>query len=1077
MTKHQNQVMEALKARLATLEADPQSDCQKKIDVINELARTSRNVDAVKSQIWGQRAYQLATNLEPAYQSGILHSLVNLGLANYYLGQYDLALRYSLDALTMAEALPMPDQRPTIFHTIGSVYYDLGDYPSAMQYFHLEYEAAQQLHSPLGEAKALNALGLICDATKTHARALEFYQQSHALYQAHNDTGGIIMVLTNKALAYINLQDYAAALAEGLKTIELCRAQDDDRGEVYGLGVTGVAYFELEEYDQALRYFQQALAKATALGLKMLEATALKEIGKVYHRQSALDPALHHLQQALKIATDIDAKSEVFACHQRLAEVYEQQGNLRKALHHYKLYHKVEREVFNEEADKKVKNLQILHDTERAKREAELTRQKNIALEQEIAERRRAELDAQRRSEALLVLAEVGREISSTLDLSTVLERIARRAKHLLRADTIAIFLRHPDQATFRPTFILGHEADAIRAWRVTLGQGIMGHIAKTGVAEIINDTVQDPRAVHIPNTARPRAHTEAMMCVPLQVQAYIIGLITMWRNPQVEPFTDHDLNFLIGLSQQAAIAIENARLFEEARQAKEEAEAANRAKSTFLANMSHELRTPLNAILGFSELMMRKSLDGKTGLNPEQTGNLRTIMRSGEHLLGLINDVLELSKIEAGHIALQPEVFDLPYMLLGLEEMFRMRAETKGLYLDFDYETNGPAANVPRYIQADQGKLRQILINLLGNAIKFTHRGGITLQVAGALENAASSTCRLHFAVEDTGVGIAQDEFDTIFDMFVQTASGRASRQGTGLGLPISRSYVHLMGGEIIVHSQVGQGTCFEFDIPVMLADAPDVSSKAEARRVVGLDPDNCTAPDGSPFRLLIVEDEPANRALLTKLLISLGDPPTGFEIRSASDGPEAIEVWETWHPHLIWMDVRMSKMNGYETTQRIKAACQPNVNRPDINRPDACPVIIALTASALEEEREAALAAGCDDFISKPFHEAEIFAALSRHLHVAFVYETPQESNPDEINLLRSQEALIAALKKIPTAWHEEFRQAVIRADIEEIILLIERITPQQPVLAKTLNELTERFDYQKLLELIRDAQETRD
>jgi CheY-like chemotaxis protein len=486
--------------------------------------------------------------------------------------------------------------------------------------------------------------------------------------------------------------------------------------------------------------------------------------------------------------------------------------------------------------------------------------------------------------------------------------------------------------------------------------------------------------------------------------------------------------------------------------EARRAAETANRAKSTFLANMSHELRTPLNAILGYSQLMARDP-----HITPTQQAHLETIGRSGEHLLGLIDNVLTMSKIEAGRTTLQENAFDLHRQLHGVQEMFQMRADAKGLTLLLDI-----APGVPHYVYGDEGKLRQVLMNLFSNAVKFTEEGGVTLRVGCQRQDSqaadatlnASVPITLSIEVEDTGTGIVPAEMDTLFDPFIQTTSGQQSQEGTGLGLPITRQFVNLMGGELSVNSIVGQGTIFHVQIPVALATADAVAALdlQPQRRVTGIEPDQ-TAPDGGPFRLLVVEDNTSSRELLIKLLT-----PFGFEMRSAVNGEEGVEMWQTWQPHLVWMDMRMPVMDGYEATRQIKTRAEAT-DRPAI--------VVALTASAFEEDREAILAAGCDDFVSKPFREHDIFDTLYVHLGVRFIYETVTPAF-DEAAIVSLPE-LRAAIETLPAAWAADLYQAIATLDINQILELIETVRQQAPDLADTLAQWAHDFDYEKMMTLI--------
>ncbi|MGD0952592.1 MAG: response regulator [Methanotrichaceae archaeon] len=472
-------------------------------------------------------------------------------------------------------------------------------------------------------------------------------------------------------------------------------------------------------------------------------------------------------------------------------------------------------------------------------------------------------------------------------------------------------------------------------------------------------------------------------------------------------------------------------------RMARESAEAANRAKSIFLANMSHEFRTPLNAIIGFSELMARDP-----NISAEQRENLAIVNRSGAHLLTLINDVLNIAKIESGRMTLQEQAFDLYRLLDDLVDMFLLRAAEKGLKLVIDQ-----APEIPRYVNADEGKLRQVLINLLGNAVKFTNTGSIRLCI-GRIEKPDISGCILQFEVQDTGPGISSDDPESIFEPFVQSSVRDKSKEGTGLGLAISRQFVRLMGGDLTVASQVGKGSSFKFDIIAHPVDEAGLVSlqKAIKPRAVSLE-------SGQPtHRLLVVEDREESRLLLVKLLTQLG-----FEVRTANNGLDAINVWQDWQPHLIFMDMRMPVMDGHEATKRIKATTQGQAT-----------VIVALTASVFDEQRAMVLSEGCDDFVRKPFSQEEIVNVVTKYLGARFLYEQIGDQPPKAT----SQPHAELSFEGMATEWIASLRQAAMEADSSKIMSLAEKIYEHKPTLASALTDLAKNFDHDKILDAIEGA-----
>ncbi len=464
-------------------------------------------------------------------------------------------------------------------------------------------------------------------------------------------------------------------------------------------------------------------------------------------------------------------------------------------------------------------------------------------------------------------------------------------------------------------------------------------------------------------------------------------------------------------------------------RAAKEAAESANLAKSTFLARMSHELRTPLNAILGYTQLM---SLD--RGTPPQHVESLEIVGRSGEHLLALINDVLDMSKIEAGQVELNESTFDLHRLLEDLEDLFRVSVSEKGLQLVFERQ-----ADLPTLVSTDEGKLRQVLINLLGNATKFTVEGRIVLRARARhdVEN-----LRLYFEVEDTGPGISEDDLVELFDPFVQIEHKGGAQEGTGLGLPISRQFVRIMGGEITVDSELGSGSTFKFDIATGVGESIVHPASPPARRVLGLE-------DGQiPRRILAVDDQPENVQLLQAILERIG-----FEVRVATNGKEAVDVWADWEPHLIWMDIRMPVMDGLEATRRIKASPQGQST-----------VIAALTASVFEEERAEILATGCDDFVRKPFTETEILDVIERHLGVKFVYD--ESGVPPQLGL--GDQVFGEQIAKLPPLWMNEMHGAAAQADTEVATTLLGRIEGDHPEIFRTLTTLVGEFRFAEIMAL---------
>jgi CheY-like chemotaxis protein len=393
------------------------------------------------------------------------------------------------------------------------------------------------------------------------------------------------------------------------------------------------------------------------------------------------------------------------------------------------------------------------------------------------------------------------------------------------------------------------------------------------------------------------------------------------------------------------------------------------------------------------------------------------------------------MSKIEAGRTTLNPSTFDLPVLLKDLEMMFRVRTDEKKL--SFSVEMIG---DVPQYIVSDINKLRQVFINVLGNAVKFTEQGGIGVRVRADREGTNGPCLRVE--VEDTGPGISPDDQDKLFRHFEQTKTGQQTGTGTGLGLAISQEFIRLMGGAITVTSQVGKGSVFVIQLPLKEGEAQAVQTRGKPRHVLRLQPGQAQC------RVLIADDIEDNRQLLAQLLA-----PLGFEIRLATNGVEAVQEFERWRPHLILMDFRMPVMDGHEAIRRI---------RPMAGGRE--PKIIAVTASAMEENRQALMEIGADDFISKPFREAELLQKMHDHLGLEYVYaDEPTAAAPEEAADLTPE-----SLASLPKHLIHLMREAVIGADLDQLLARIQEVEVLAPEMARELRCLAEHFEYEKLLGL---------
>jgi len=659
----------------------------------------------------------------------------------------------------------------------------------------------------------------------------------------------------------------------------------------------------------------------------------------------------------------------------------------------------------------------------------------------------------------------------STLDIEQVLRSITQDIRNTLQCDRVGIFRFNAD---WSGQFV----AESVgKGWR-----SLISHTSKSieGDRCFVNLYNREPQrftdTYFQNNRSRRYDHSTSYFCVPdieqagfntcyldllrqFQASAYLTvplftetqlwGLLACYQNGSPRFWTDSEIHFVLEIGEQLGITLQQAKLLasaqrqsQELAQAKDLAEAANEAKSEFLAKMTHELRTPLNAILGFSQILQQDET-----LNPGVQDYINIIHSSGEHLLRLINDVLDMSQLESGQIKLYPKQFNLSHFLNSLTKIIEARAIAKGL--TFQLILADPPSAI---LQTDEGKLWQVLINLLDNSIKFTNSGTITLRV--------SFPSHVRFEVEDTGIGMDSEVLSTLFNPF----SNAPSQDGTGLGLALSQRLVNLMGGHIEVRSQINQGSRFSFEIPLILDQSLNTSEPNCSSAVIGL------APNQPNYRILVVEDRWASRQHLVNLLQSVG-----FQVREVTQSQDVIPLWETWFPHVILMDIHSPAIESQTIAETIRSTSKGEET-----------VLIALIPQFTFNRTSDLSAAGWDDYMKQPIQEETVWKKMAKHLGVCYQYAqeltspqiapelTPLSTIEDRhsdanSNFENGSDRLQQKLSQMPPDWIDRVSQAARRGSDVELLDLIQSLPSQDQDVADILERWSNNFQFDQILELV--------
>ncbi|MCH7973397.1 MAG: tetratricopeptide repeat protein [Bacteroidetes bacterium] len=1008
---------------------------------------------------------------------GTTDALNNIGIIYAEQGDYASAIDYYTRSLTIREEIGYKKGVAASLNNIGLIYKDQGDYANAIDYYTRSLTIREEIGDKKGIASSLNNIGNIYKNQGNYSSAIAYSNRSltiaqevgaaketrdasNALYEVYKITGKNRKALKMYEL-YIETRDSILSEKNQREVIRQGYKYEYDKQTI----VDSVAYVEVQKAQET-----KQIALIGGLVLLIVFSGIMYNRFRVTQRQkSLLSESENRLKTLFEMANDsvfILQNNIIIDCNKKMLEMIGGSKEELIGMNPVELAPKFQpdgrlsAEAIQLDIDNTLAGNSLFFEWQSKRLNGELFfsevsatmislegKQSILVTVRDVSQQKEyAEILEAQKTEAELLnkVTEIASE-SETFEIS--LKKCLNSICSSTQWPIGHVYIPSSEnEEVLTPTRIWDLSDEVLiptRIWYLAdekafdkfrevtektafkKGEGLPGRIWESGQPAWIFNVHKDKNFPR--NKLVKDLGVKGAFGFPIMIKDELVAICEFFTTYEMEP-NERWLKTMKSVGEQIGRVFERKKMESELKKSKEIAEAATQAKSQFLANMSHEIRTPLNAVLGFSQILKKDSL-----LNKGQKDKINIISSSGEHLLALINDILDLSKIEAGKITYDPSKFNLHLLLDNIYNMISVKIAKKSITLKFNL-----AEDLPQFIESDEKKLRQVLLNLLGNASKFTTVGGITLNAS--ITYLKDEKPLLNISVTDTGTGVPEEDVEKIFGVFEQSVNGKKNVEGTGLGLNISQSFIKLLDGEITVESVVGKGSTFQFSIPISIVTSEEVAVETELEVVLKL-------KDGQPeYKILIVDDIETNRDLLRNILTGVG-----FITNEAKDGLEAIKVFKEWEPDLIFMDVAMPVMDGKSAIDKIRTL----QNGVEVK-------IVVVSASTLKEEKKNILASDINGYIRKPFQEHTIFDTIKKLFDVEYIYEDETEKEHIVSNIKRSD------VSNIPVKMFDSLKQSLESGDVDLFINQLKTFKEIEPGIADNLIQLAESYEIDKLIKL---------